>query len=143
VTAGYSGVPLARKLGLKAGQDAGFVALPSEVAELAIETPFASVQQADSAAALRGPLDVIHAFYREAKAMDADLTPLHAAIRPNGMIWISWPKKASKVATDITEGVIRKSALAKGLVDIKVCAVSEVWSGLKLVIPVASRRERV
>lgn len=139
MTVGYSRTPLAKKLGLKAGQDAAFVALPAEVAELAIEIPFASIQQADSADGLRGPLDVVHAFYREAAAMDAGLNHLRAAIRPNGMIWISWPKKASKVATDLTEDVIRKAALAKGLVDIKVCAVSEVWSGLKLVIPVAQR----
>ena len=138
-TAGYSGTPLAKKLGLKAGQDAAFVSLPPEVAELAADTPFARVEQAASAGALTGPFDVIHAFYRDAGAVTAALPVLRAAIRPSGAIWISWPKKASKVPTDLTEDVIRNAALQRGLVDIKVCAVSEVWSGLKLVIPVAQR----
>lgn len=65
--------------------------------------------------------------------------PLRNEIEPNGMIWISWPKKASKIVTDITEDIIRDLALKKGLVDIKVCAVDEIWSGLKLVIPVKER----
>ena len=97
----------------------------------------------ESAGEVKGPADVIHAFYDQAETFRAALPRLKAAIRPAGMIWISWPKKASKVPTDLTENDIRSAALLEGLVDIKVCAVSEVWSGLKLVIPVASRRERV
>ena len=126
---GYSGTPLPKKLGLKAGQSVAFVDLPADLEMLA------------SAAEL-GPTDahdVIHAFYVDEAHMAGALGCLRSAIKHNGALWISWPKKAAKVATDITEDVIRRHALAGGLVDVKVCAVSEVWSGLKLVIPVAQR----
>ena len=78
-------------------------------------------------------------FSQQAKDLHKDIRLLKNEIEPNGIIWISWPKKASKVITDITEDVIRNLALANGLVDIKVCAVDETWSGLKLVIPVKDR----
>ena len=139
---GYSGTPLPRKLGLKPGQTVAFVDLPADLETLASAEPFASVDRAADAAEL-GPTDahdVIHAFYVDAARMAGALGCLKAAIKPNGAIWISWPKKASKVQTDITEDVIRARALAGGLVDVKVCAVSEVWSGLKLVIPLAQRQ---
>ena len=138
---GYSGTPLPRKLGMKPGQTVAFVALPDELAGLASSEPFATVDRAGAAAEL-GPTDahdLIHAFYRRAADLQAGLGCLKAAIKPDGMIWISWPKKAAKVDTDITEDVIRRLALSSGLVDVKVCAVSEIWSGLKLVIPVAQR----
>ncbi len=138
---GYSGTPLPKKLGMKPGQTVALVALPDELAILAGAEPFAAVDLAGEAAEL-GPTeahDLIHAFYLRRHDLETGLGRLRAAIKPNGMIWISWPKKASKVETDITEGVVRHLALATGLVDVKVCAVSEVWSGLKLVIPVAQR----
>ena len=138
---GYSGTPLPRKLGMKPGQTVAFVALPEDLAGLASSEPFATVDRAGAAAEL-GPTeahDLIHAFYRRAADLKAGLGCLKAAIKPAGMIWISWPKKAARVDTDITEDVIRAMALASGLVDVKVCAVSDVWSGLKLVIPVAQR----
>lgn len=139
--AGYSGTPLPRKLGFKAGQAVAFVELPEALAALADCEAFAVAERAETAAELRGgpPRDVIHAFYRRAQEMRAALDGLRAAIKPDGAIWISWPKKAAKIATDVTEDVIRAEALARGLVDVKVCAVNEVWSGLKLVIPLAQR----
>ena len=141
---GYSGTPLPRKLGLKAGQAVAFVALPPELAGLAEAEAFARVERVGTAAELAPaqPLDLIHAFYLRESDLRAALARLRATITASGMIWISWPKKASKVPTDITEDVVRRLALQGGLVDVKVCAVSEVWSGLKLVIPVAMRGVR-
>lgn len=140
-SAGYSGTPLAKKLGFKPGQAVAFVALPEDLADLASAEAFATVVSARTAAELgpEEPFDVIHAFFVSESLLAESVGCLKAAIKPAGMIWISWPKKAAKVATDITEDVVRKHALAAGLVDVKVCAVSEVWSGLKLVIPVAQR----
>jgi hypothetical protein len=85
------------------------------------------------------PKDLIHFFVREEKELRKSILELKNSIVPNGIIWISWPKKASKQPTDITEDVVRAIALQNGLVDVKVCAVDEVWSGLKLVIPVNER----
>jgi hypothetical protein len=83
--------------------------------------------------------DFIHYFVTKEKELVKDINDLKEQIVQNGMIWISWPKKSSKVETDITEDVIRNIALKNGLVDVKVCAVDEMWSGLKLVIPVKNR----
>jgi hypothetical protein len=141
MTAGYSGTPLPKKLGLKDGQRVAFVALPPELEALTSAAAFAEVLRAPCAAdlAAAGPtLDVIHGFFTAERDLREALAILRAAIKPDGAIWISWPKRAAKVPTDITEDVIRAAALPR-LVDIKVCAVSEVWSGLKLVIPVAQR----
>ncbi len=140
-TAGYSGTPLPKKLGMKAGQSVAFVALPAELESLAGAEAFGVVDRAGMADEL-GPTeahDLIVAFYTEAHALQLALGCLKAAIKPAGMIWICWPKKAAKVPTDITEDVVRRHALPIGLVDVKVCAVSEVWSGLKLVIRVSER----
>ncbi len=140
-TAGYSGTPLPKKLGMKPGQVVGFVGLPEDLAELAEAEAFGAVDLAHDADEL-GPTeahDLILAFYTSAHALEASLGCLKATIKPNGMVWIAWPKKAAKVETDITEDVVRRFALAKGLVDVKVCAISDIWSGLKLVIPLRSR----
>lgn len=137
--AGYSGTPLPRKLGFKPGQAVGFVNLPGELADLAEAEAFAAVARTQGGEQLPHELDVVHAFYLGHADFAADLPSLRRAIRPNGSIWISWPKKAARVPTDLTEDVIRDLALKSGLVDVKVCAVSEVWSGLKLVIPLAQR----
>lgn len=136
---GYSGTPLPKKLGLKPGQSVAFVNLPGELAALAEAEPFGQVARTHGGEDLPSGLDLIHAFYLGASDFRADLPVLRAAIKQNGAIWISWPKKAARVPTDLTEDVIRDAALAGGLVDVKVCAVSEVWSGLKLVIPLAAR----
>ena len=134
-TAGYSGTPLPKKLGLKDGQTVAFVGLPDSQRDLANSRAFASVDIVDDWAALKAShLDFIHLFTDRAATVDAAMNPLKDAITADGMIWMSWPKKASKVETDVTEDVIRNRALKGVLVDVKVCAVDEIWSGLKLVI---------
>jgi hypothetical protein len=139
--AGYSGTPLPKKLGLKDGQAAAFIALPPELSALTAAADFVQALEAPSAAdlAAAGPVfDLILACFTAETDLREQLVLLRGAIRPNGMIWIGWPKRASKVPTDITEDVIRAVALPS-LVDVKVCAISDVWSGLKLVIPRAQR----
>jgi hypothetical protein len=89
---------------------------------------------------LTDQLDIIHLFTRRADELKSSLRLYKARIKTNGMIWVSWPKKASKVPTDITEDVIRGVALPLGLVDTKVCAVDDVWSGLKLVMRKSERK---
>tara|TARA_R110002072_G_scaffold1303_1_gene10608 strand:+ start:1414 stop:1839 length:426 start_codon:yes stop_codon:yes gene_type:complete len=131
-TAGYSGTPLPRKLGLKDGLRAAFVNLPDNHVDLRDAAQFASVV---SVANPGDDLDFVHYFTRARAELEHDLPRFKRAIRPTGMIWVSWPKKASKVPTDITEDTIREVALPIGLVDVKVCAVDLVWSGLKLMIP--------
>ncbi len=141
-SSGYSGTPLPKKLGLKPGQTVAFVALPASLDWLAAAEPFADVDRVRVADELgpSSPQDVIHGFYTRKEDLQVGLSCLKAAIKPAGMIWISWPKKAAKVvASDITEDVVRSLALERGLVDVKVCAIDEVWSGLKLVIPLAQR----
>ena len=133
--AGYSGTPLARKLGLKDGQAVAFVTLPDSLAYLHDAAEFRRIELAPDWRALpEGARDVIHMFTTSAAEVDLALPILRDMINPDGMIWVSWPKKASKVPTDVTEDLIRTLALADVLVDVKVCAVDAVWSGLKLVI---------
>jgi hypothetical protein len=142
--AGYSGTPLARKLGLKAGQAAAFVGLPDSLLHLHDAADYRRIELAPDWRALpEGARDVIHMFTKDASDLRAALPVLRDLITPAGMIWVSWPKKASKVPTDITEDVIRNAALADILVDVKVCAVDEVWSGLKLVVRVEARAAHV
>jgi hypothetical protein len=133
--AGYSGKPVVQKLGLKPGfrifVDGLSVAYRDVVGELPDDVQIAK--------AAKVPLDAVHLFATEAKGLAAKLRSYRQAIAPGGMIWVSWPKKASGVATDVTETLVRETALANGLVDIKVCAIDDVWSGLKLVIPVKDR----
>lgn len=134
--AGYSGTPLAQKLGLKDGQRALFIDLPASLDELAtarnfVETRRISADQLDDAAP---GYDIIHIFTSVRAVLEALVQRLMDLIARDGMIWVSWPKKAAKVATDITEDVIRAVVLPLGLVDVKVCAVDATWSGLKLVI---------
>ncbi len=141
--AGYSGTPLAKKLGLKAGQTVAFVGLPESLSRLAEAEDFAVVERLPGWSvppAAAGRYDLIHAFTRSAAELAAGLPALRAALRQDGMLWVSWPKRAAKVATDVTEDMVRDVALRSALVDVKVCAVDEVWSGLKLVIPKDRRR---
>ena len=133
--AGYSGTPLAKKLGLKDGQRVAFVALPGNLHDLSAARSFAAIETVPNVAALpERNWDYIHLFTDSAATVDAVLPELRDRIVPNGMIWVSWPKKAAKVPTDVTENVIRDAALQDVLVDIKVCAVDKKWSALKLVI---------
>ncbi len=128
--AGYSGTPLARKLGLKPGMRACVLNAPDHYAELIAPEP-KDIQWLGPRA---GVLDFVHLFVLRETELARRLSRQMERIVSDGMIWISWPKKASKVKTDVTEDTVRKHALKLGLVDIKVCAVDEVWSGLKLVI---------
>jgi hypothetical protein len=128
--AGYSGTPLAKKLGIHAGSKVFADGAPSGYASLLAPLP----DGVTCVNKLTNSVDVVHLFTTSASELETKLRRWRDAIRPDATIWISWPKKASKVPTDITEDVIRQIALPKGLVDVKVCAVDETWSGLKLVI---------
>jgi len=133
--AGYSNTPLAKKLGLKNGFRIRLINAPAHYFELFTEMP-APLHFIDDISVKK---DLIHFFTISAEELRAVLPALKNEVVHNGMIWVSWPKKASKMTTDVNEQMIRDLALASGLVDIKVCAVDEVWSGLKLVIPVKER----
>lgn len=140
-SAGYSGKPLAQKLGLKPGQRVAIIAGPAS-ALAGIDAPgLAERLLATRVECLpAGSFDVLHAFFTDRAVLEAALPQLRAALLSDGMLWVSWPKKSAKLATDLTEDVIRRLAIAAGLVDVKVCAVDETWSGLKLVIPVRDRK---
>ncbi|HEY6953840.1 MAG TPA: hypothetical protein VI385_01285 [Flavisolibacter sp.] len=133
-TAGYSGTPLAKKLGIKEGFTIALINQPEYYFSLFTDFP-ENVKVINKTG-----VDLIHYFAIEEKKLQKDIGQLKNRIQPGGAIWISWPKKSSKVVTDITEDVIRSIALKNGLVDIKVCAVDETWSGLKLVIPLKDRK---
>ncbi len=141
-TAGYAGTPLLKKLGFKPGHCGLLIGVPDTLRDDLDYPEFGwsrTVAGMDALPDDAPPLDAIHLFTKEKAALAAALPVLRALLRPAGMIWVSWPKKASKVPTDVTEDVIRDLALSIDLVDVKVCAVDQVWSGLKLVIPVAKR----
>jgi hypothetical protein len=137
---GYSGTPLPAKLGLRDGIIAAFVALPATLEPLAAAVQFIGLDRLGDWAGVAGArkYDCIHAFTHRRAEIETHLCDLQHAIKPDGMIWVSWPKKASRMATDVTEDVIRAEALKLDLVDVKVAAIDETWSGLKLVI----RKER-
>jgi len=132
--AGYSGTPLSKKLGIREGQKIAFVNVPDHYFDLLPDLPQINIIK-DS----KKKKDLVHYFTTEQVQLIKDMLPLKESIEQNGCIWISWPKKSSKVNTDITEDIIRKHAIHNGLVDVKVCAVDETWSALKLVIPVKNR----
>jgi len=133
--AGYSGKSLPDKLGYKPGMVVAFIALPPELEALAGSVAFAEVVRLPSWQPKgKARFDIIHAFTLSHAELATGLPLLKAALKRNGMIWVSWPKKAAKVATDVTEDVIRADALRLDLVDVKVAAVDAVCSGLKLVI---------
>ena len=132
---GYSGRPLAAKIGLREGQRAFASGMPASVAaEIGAAMP--GFRFADEA--VEG-IELAWIFTASRLELDEALARLRRLIAPAGSIWISWPKKASKVPTDISEDVVRELAFPKGLVDVKVCAVDEIWSGLKLVVRKALR----
>ena len=132
--AGYSGTPLRKKLGVLPGQTTWRLAMPDAIAAeidgdmppLLLETPATGLESA-------------HIFTTSRAELNETLTRLRALLVPKGMVWVSWPKKASKVPTDITEDVVRALALPMGFVDVKVCVIDAIWSGLKLVIRVSQR----
>ena len=126
---GYSGTPLPKKLGIKTGSVVAFRKAPPEFAAALGELP-EGVRVKGRAVA---PLDVLVAFFVDRSELDGRLQPLSRAIFPDGGVWIAWPKRSSGVSTDLTEDVVRELALELGLVDNKVCAIDETWSGLRLV----------
>lgn len=134
-SAGYSGKSLPDKLGYKPGMVAAFIALPPELDALAESVAFAEVVRLPNWKPKgKARFDLIHAFTVSNAEISAGLPLLQGALKRDGMIWVSWPKKAAKVATDVTEDVIRAEAVRLDLVDVKVAAVDAVWSGLKLMI---------
>ena len=133
---GYSGTPLASKLGIKVDFRVKTKRAPADYVSL-LDPLLAGVRISSR---LSGPVDLWHCFTKSRRELESQLGVCLSEIRQDGMIWISWPKKASGVATDLTEDVVREVALPMGLVDIKVCAVDEVWSGLKLVIRRENRK---
>jgi len=127
---GYSGTPLVKKLGIKEGNRVYTKNAPENYLELISPVP----KDVKILGRICRDLDVIHFFTQSKKELEKSILKMTQSIKPAGMIWISWPKKSSKVATDITEDVIREVILQLGLVDVKVCAVAQTWSALKIVI---------
>lgn len=132
MTAGYSGTPLAKKLGMKDGFTVLTVNAPGDYEQLLAPLPenitFPKPERS------KGPVDLIHLFTNSRDELFAELSELRNLIKQDGAIWVSWYKKASKLRSEITEDIVREAAFPLGLVDVKVCAVDDKWSGLKLVI---------
>src|SRR4051794_14398991 len=127
MTTGYSGTPLAKKLGIKEGSHVFLIGAPPEYSRLLAPLP----DGVTFVARLSAATDVVHLFEVKKAKLAKALAGLRTKVAPATAVWVSWPKKAAKVPTDITEDTIRQVALPLGFVDIKVCAVDEVWSGLK------------
>jgi hypothetical protein len=128
--AGYSGTPLAAKLGIKAGQKVVTIGVPAGYRKLLLPLP----EKVSFTSEIKAGAAFVHIFVSERKLLEKKLRRLRKLIADTGTLWISWPKKSSGVATDVTEDTIREAALPLGFVDVKVCAVDETWSGLKLMI---------
>lgn len=135
-SAGYSGTPLWKKLGIREGATVLTVNAPANYAALLSGLP-ANVSFVENATP---PVGFVHLFVTAKQELATQLPKLLGELASDGVIWVSWPKKTAKVKTDVTEDTIREIALPLGLVDVKVCAVDAVWSGLKLVIRVANRK---
>jgi len=128
--AGYSGTPLSKKLGIEPGMAIHAIDAPAGYRTLLAPLP----DDVTFATRLSPAVDLIHVFAVAASPLAKTLPRLRTRMRADAALWVSWPKKAAKVPTDVTEDVIRAIALPTGLVDVKVCAVDDVWSGLKLVV---------
>jgi hypothetical protein len=125
---GYSGTPLPKKLGIKDGARVRAFDMPADVRS-ELKESLAHCQLLDG----KGPADFMMLFTKSKSDLSAKFAQIAKQLAPAGMLWISWPKKSSGVTTDLTEDVVREIGLAAGLVDVKVCAVTDVWSGLKFV----------
>jgi hypothetical protein len=134
--AGYSGTPLVRKLGIKDAHRVACLNSPEGFADLLGQLPVGVTLCKQIEA---GPFDVILLFVRSEDQLRDEFDELRASLSPAGGLWVCWPKKASGIKTDLTEDVIRGFGLAAGLVDNKVCAVDDTWSGLRLVIRLRDR----
>lgn len=139
--AGYSGTPLPRKLGIKPGHVLLLDGVPTDWGGRwpAAFAPLPDRVTVISGPCARTPADIILAFFAAAGRLEQRFAALKSRMKPDSALWIAWPKKASKRPTDLTENVVRDVALAGGLVDVKVCAIDDVWSGLKLVYRKADR----
>lgn len=139
--AGYSGTPLVKKLGIKTGDKVALVneplAFPRELVGLPPDVELVGAEDNPKP----GALNVVILFLRSQAELKKLLPAMKSKIQQSGMIWTAWPKKAARIQTDLDENIIRDKGLSIGLVDIKVCAVNEIWSGLKFVIPVKDRRK--
>ena len=134
--AGYSGTPLLKKLGIKAGHSLITVGEPSSYWDWLAPLP-EKVEVIDKG--VRGSVDFIHLFVKERKLFEKEFLTYSKLLKKDGMLWVSWPKKSAKVPTDLDENVIRRFGLNNGLVDVKVCAVDEIWSGLKFMFRLKER----
>lgn len=135
--AGYSGTPLPKKLGIKESHRIAIVNPPDGFSELIGELP----DNVEIIKSLRAPLDLIICFVKSEKELISQFEKLGVKLSPAGMLWIAWPKKASGVPTDVSETVVRRIGLAAGLVDNKVCAIDEIWSGLRFVTRIKDRKK--
>lgn len=131
---GYSGTPLHKKLGIKAGQRVWFEGAPA-----GYETELAKAGGFERTKKLARDLDFAHLFTGTRAALSREMPKLRDSLKSNGTLWISWPKKSSGVASDLDENIVREIGLKAGLVDVKVCAVDETWSGLKFVFRLKDR----
>ena len=130
MTSGYSGTPLAKKLGIVSAMRVALIAAPADYTDIVAPLPegVRFVKKIDLNA------DMVHVFTTSRSDLSACLTTLRQALNPHAFVWVSWPKQASKIPTSVNENTIRELALPLGFVDIKVCAVTDIWSGLKLVV---------
>jgi hypothetical protein len=135
--AGYSGTPLAKKLGIKEGFNLRFVNAPAEL-DKDLNLPANVIVNSRE----RKPVDLVLLFVTSRRELARTFSIYAARLTPAGMLWICWPKKSSGVASDLSDNVVRELGLAKGLVDVKVCAVDEVWSGLKFVFRLKDRQKK-
>ncbi len=135
--AGYSGTPLTKKLGIKPGFRIKIVEAPEDYFSLFTDLP----TDLEIITDVEIEKDFIHYFATSSLQLKKDIKQLKKEMVQQGILWISWPKKTSKVATDLNGNIVREIGLGAGLVDIKVCAVNEIWSGLKFVIPVKDRKK--
>lgn len=135
MSTGYSGMPLAKKLGISAGARVALLGAPADYRRLVAPIPAGARFDARASPSS----DLVHLFVTRRAKLAGALARLRRTLRPDAILWVSWPKKSSKVESDVTEDAIRAAALPLGFVDVKVCAVDETWSGLKLVVRVELR----
>ena len=132
--AGYSGTPLVKKLGIKSGFNVAFINAPPGLTQK-LDLPLGVVIHSIS----KQLLDFTWLFVRSEKELEGSFSICASRLKPDGMLWVSWPKKSSGVITDLSEGIVRTIGLGAGLVDVKICAVDDVWSGLKFVFRLKDR----
>ena len=128
--AGYSGTPLPQKLGIKSGDSVLIVGAPADYRKTLEPLP----PDVRMASRLTASIAVAHVFTADVATLEQSLAAFRRTLKPTAIVWVSWPKKSSGVPTSVTEDVVRKVALPMGFVDVKVCAIDDVWSGLKLVV---------